>query len=36
LGGYETWRAKSSYLSTDSEPKVRATLLKLLDEVAAK
>lgn len=34
LGGYETWRAKSSYLSTDSEPKVRATLLKLLNEVA--
>jgi hypothetical protein len=34
LGGYETWRAKSSYLSTDSEPKIRATLLKLLGEVA--
>jgi len=34
LGGYETWRAKSSYLSTDSEPKVRATLLKLLGDVA--
>ncbi len=34
LGGYETWRAKSSYLSTDSEPKIRATLLKLLGDVA--
>jgi hypothetical protein len=34
LGGYETWRAKSSYLSVDAEPKVRSTLLKLLDEVA--
>jgi neutral ceramidase len=34
LGGYETWRAKSSYLATDAEPKVRSTLLKLLDDVA--
>ncbi len=34
LGGYETWRAKSSYLSVDAEPKIRRTLLKLLDEVA--
>ncbi len=34
LGGYETWRAKSSYLAIDAEPKVRGTLLKLLDEVA--
>ena len=34
LGGYETWRAKSSYLSTDSEPKIRATLLNLLNDVA--
>jgi hypothetical protein len=33
-GGYETWRAKSSYLATDAEPKVRETLLKLLDNVA--
>lgn len=33
LGGYETWRAKSSYLATDAEPKIRSTLLKLLDEV---
>jgi neutral ceramidase len=34
LGGYETWRAKSSYLSIDSEPKVRSTLLKLLKTCA--
>jgi neutral ceramidase len=34
LGGYESWRAKSSYLAVGAEPKVRQTLLKLLDEVA--
>jgi neutral ceramidase len=34
LGGYETWRAKSSYLAVDAEPKIRQTLLKLLGEVA--
>ena len=34
LGGYETWRAKSSYLATDAEPKVRASLLELLQQVA--
>ncbi|MCZ6671733.1 MAG: hypothetical protein O7C75_02225, partial [Verrucomicrobia bacterium] len=34
LGGYETWRAKSSYLAVDAEPKVRRTLLELLKEVA--
>ena len=33
LGGYETWRAKSSYLSVDSEPKIRSALLQLLDEI---
>ncbi len=33
-GGYETWRAKSSYLATDAEPKIRETMLKLLDRVA--
>ncbi len=35
LGGYETWRAKSSYLTLDAEPKIRSTLLGLLEEVAA-
>jgi hypothetical protein len=34
LGGYETWPAKSSHLAVDAEPKVRQTLLKILDEVA--
>lgn len=34
LGGYETWRAKSSYLAVDAEPKVRATLLRLLQDLA--
>lgn len=34
LGGYETWRAKSSYLATDAEEQVRSTLLKLLSQVA--
>ena len=34
LGGYETWRARSSYLAVDAEPKIRSTLLKLLKEVA--
>jgi neutral ceramidase len=33
LGGYETWRAKSSYLAVDAEPKVRNTLLRLLRDV---
>lgn len=35
LGGYETWRAKSSYLAVDAEPKIRATLLRLLQELAS-
>jgi hypothetical protein len=34
LGGYETWRAKSSYLARDAEPQLRRTLLQLLDQVA--
>ncbi len=33
-GGYETWRARSSYLDSAAEPKVRATQLELLKEVA--
>ena len=33
-GGYETWRAKSSYLAVDAESKVRSTLLEMLQEVA--
>jgi hypothetical protein len=34
LGGYETWRARSSYLEVDAEAKIRRELLKLLGEVA--
>ena len=34
LGGYETWRARSSFLTADSEAKVRTKILELLHEVA--
>lgn len=34
LGGYETWRARSSYLASDAEPKIREALLQLLTAVA--
>jgi len=34
LGGYETWRARSSYLAADAEPRIRQTLLELLQETA--
>lgn len=33
LGGYETWRARSSYLAVDAEPKIRETVLQLLQRV---
>ncbi len=33
LGGYETWRARSSYLEVDASPKITATLLELLGEL---
>jgi hypothetical protein len=33
LGGYETWRAKSSYLAVDAEPLVRGKQLELLWKV---
>jgi neutral ceramidase len=32
-GGYETWRARSSYLAIDAEPQIRATALKLLSDL---
>lgn len=32
-GGYETWRARSSYLAVDSEARIRETLLNLLNDV---
>jgi hypothetical protein len=35
LGGYETWRARSSFLELDAEPKMRARALELLAEVTA-
>lgn len=35
-GGYETWRARSSYLAVDAEPKIRATLLSLLGQLNEK
>jgi neutral/alkaline ceramidase-like enzyme len=34
LGGYETWRARSSYLESDASTKITATLIELLKEVA--
>jgi hypothetical protein len=33
LGGYETWRAKSSYLEVDASPKIVAKLLELAEAV---
>lgn len=34
LGGYETWRARSSYLDTRAEPIIRETQLGLLKSIA--
>ena len=34
LGGYTTWRARTSYLERDAEPKIRALIGALLKEVA--
>jgi Neutral/alkaline non-lysosomal ceramidase, N-terminal len=34
LGGYETWRARSSFLEVDAEAKIRRKILELLREVA--
>lgn len=34
LGGYETWRARSSYLEVEASPKITATVLELLRAVA--
>jgi neutral ceramidase len=34
LGGYETWRARSSYLEVDASTRITATLLELLGQVA--
>ena len=34
LGGYETWRARSSYLEVNASRRITDTLLALLNEVA--
>jgi neutral ceramidase len=36
LGGYETWRARSSYLEKEAAPKVTQTLRQLFQELKAK
>ena len=33
LGGYETWRAKSSYLERDASPKIVAKLVEMLESL---
>jgi hypothetical protein len=35
LGGYETWRARSSFLEIDAEAKIRGKILELLAAVSA-
>jgi len=34
LGGYETWRARSSFLEVGAEPKIRGKILELLGQLA--
>ena len=34
LGGYTTWRARSSCLEVEAEPKIKAEALSLLNKVA--
>ena len=34
LGGYETWRSRTSYLEVGAEPKIREKLLEVLGELA--
>ena len=36
LGGYETWRARSSYLEVGASDKITPVVLRLLDKVAGK
>jgi hypothetical protein len=33
LGGYETWRARSSYLEVGASPKIVRTMVQLLEQV---
>lgn len=35
LGGYETWPARSAYLEPQAETQIRATALRLLEELAS-
>lgn len=34
LGGYETWRARSSFLAADASPKIESALLEMLSSLA--
>jgi neutral ceramidase len=36
LGGYETWRSRTSYLEFGAEPKIRQALLEVLSQLAEK
>jgi hypothetical protein len=36
LGGYETWRARSSYLEVGASTKIEAEVVRLLDQVSRK
>jgi neutral ceramidase len=36
LGGYETWRARSSYLEVHASEKITAEILTLLHTVASR
>jgi hypothetical protein len=36
LGGYETWRARSSFLEVEAEPKIRTAILELLGRLSSK
>ena len=33
LGGYETWRARSSYLETEASTKIARTILDLFEQI---
>jgi hypothetical protein len=33
LGGYETWRARSSYLEVDASTKISSVLFELLQKL---
>ena len=33
MGGYETWNGRGSFLEIDAEPKIRAAVLQLLEQL---